>query len=323
MVDILVVLETRDGLLRKGAAELLAAARRLADASGGKVHALICANGAVPRIDALGPAGADNVLTAIHDAFRNYCPDGIVATVASVAAQYRAVVISASATGKDLAPRIAARINAPCAMDVTAIEMLGDTIRAVRPVYAGKALQTLDLGGSTAVIAVRPGAYAAAAAGRSGTPVSVTVPAFTKRLDVTGIRTSDKGSLDVAEARVVISGGRGLGDPKHFALLEELASAFGGEAAVGASRAVVDAGWAEHGVQVGQTGKTVSPELYIAVGISGAIQHLAGMRTAKVIVAINRDKDAPIFKVADYGIVGDLFEVVPALTAAVRQAKAH
>jgi electron transfer flavoprotein alpha subunit len=323
MADILAVIEARAGAVRKGAAELLAAARRLADASGGKVDALLCANGPVSGADMLGPAGADSVLTASHDSFADYCPDGIVATIASVAAKYRAILVSGTATGKDLAPRIAARINAPCAMDVTAIEMSGDAIRAVRPVYAGKAVQTVELAGGAAVIAVRPGAYPSAATGRAGTAASVAVPAFTRRLEVTGIRTSDMGALDVAEARVVISGGRGLGDPRHFALLDDLAAAFGGEAAVGASRAVVDAGWAEHGAQVGQTGKTVSPELYIAVGISGAIQHLAGMRTAKVIVAINRDKDAPIFKVADYGIVGDLFEVVPALTAAVKAAKAH
>jgi electron transfer flavoprotein alpha subunit len=207
-------------------------------------------------------------------------------------------------------------------MDVTSVDMAGDMIRVVRPVYAGKVLQTVDLRGTT-VIVVRPGAYAALAAAKAGAAASMPVPAFTRRLEVSGIRTSDKGALDVAEARVVVSGGRGLGDPKHFALLEELAAAFGGDAAVGASRAVVDAGWAAHGAQVGQTGKTVAPELYIAVGISGAIQHLAGMRTAKVIVAINRDKDAPIFKVADYGIVGDLFEVVPALTAAIKHAKAQ
>jgi len=321
MANILAVLEVRNGAVRKGYAELLAAARRLADTTGGTVDALVC-SGVPASAEMLGAGGADRVLRATHADFANYCPDGIVATVASLAAQYRAVIVSASATGKDLAPRIAARINAPCAMDVTAIDLTGDTIRVVRPVYAGKALQTADLRGN-AVIAVRPGAYAAVSAGKAGADAAVAVPAFAKRLDVTGIRTSDKGSLDVAEARVVISGGRGLSDPKHFALLEELAAAFGGEAAVGASRAVVDAGWAEHGAQVGQTGKTVAPELYIAVGISGAIQHLAGMRTAKVIVAINRDKDAPIFKVADYGIVGDLFEVVPALTAAVKQAKAH
>lgn len=321
MANILAVLEVRNGTLRKGAAELLAAARRLANASGGTVDALVCASSAVPG-DGLGPAGADHVLSATHADFAHYCPDGIVATVASVAAQYRAILMAASATGKDLAPRIAARINSPCAMDVTAVDMAGDAIRIVRPVYAGKVLQTVDLRGTT-VIAVRPGAYAASTVAKAGTPESIAVPAFTRRLDVTGIRTADKGALDVAEARIVVSGGRGLGDPKHFALLEELAAAFGGDAAVGASRAVVDAGWAAHGAQVGQTGKTVAPDLYIAVGISGAIQHLAGMRTAKVIVAINRDKDAPIFKVADYGIVGDLFEVVPALTAAVKQAKAQ
>ena len=321
MTNILAVLEVRGGALRRGSAELLAAARRLADGAGGTVDALVCSNTAV-NTDALGPAGADRVLSATASDLAHYCPDGIVATVASISSQYRAIVVSATATGKDLAPRIAARINAPCAMDVTAVDLTGDSVRVVRPVYAGKAMQTVDLRGSV-VIAVRPGAYAGSSAGRAGTPGVVAVPAFVKRLDVTGIRMSDKGSLDVAEARVVISGGRGLGDPKHFVLLEELAAAFGGQAAVGASRAVVDAGWAEHGAQVGQTGKTVAPELYVAVGISGAIQHLAGMRTAKVIVAINRDKDAPIFKVADYGIVGDLFEVVPALTAAVKQAKAH
>ena len=207
-------------------------------------------------------------------------------------------------------------------MDVTSVDVAGDAIRVVRPVYAGKVLQAVELRG-TAVIAVRPGAYPAVRASKAGAAETIVTPAFTRRLDVGAIKTSDKGALDVAEARVVVSGGRGLGDPKHFALLDDLAAAFGGVAAVGASRAVVDAGWAEHGAQVGQTGKTVAPELYIAVGISGAIQHLAGMRTAKVIVAINRDKDAPIFKVADYGIVGDLFEVVPALTAAVKAAKAH
>ena len=321
MANVLAVLEIRGGSLRKGAAELLAAARRIADASGGTVDALICASVAVDAAT-LGTAGTDRVLHATHADFAHYCPDGISATAASLAANYRAIVVSASATGKDLAPRIAARINAPCAMDVTAVDVAGDAIRVVRPVYAGKAMQTVELRGA-AVIAVRPGAYPAANVAKAGASETVAVPAFTKRLDVGGIRTSDKGSLDVAEARVVVSGGRGLGDPKHFALLDELAAAFGGEAAVGASRAVVDAGWAEHGAQVGQTGKTVAPDLYIAVGISGAIQHLAGMRTAKVIVAINRDKDAPIFKVADYGIVGDLFEVVPALTAAVKAAKAQ
>jgi electron transfer flavoprotein alpha subunit len=314
MTAILAILEQRDGSLRKGNLELLAAARRLADA-------LICAGGDVAGLDSLGAAGADRVLVATAADFSVYCPDGVVATVAAIASAYRAVVVSATATGKDLAPRLAARLGGCCGMDVTAVDIDGDAIRIVRPVYAGKAMQTLRLSG-IAVLAVRPGAYAAVSAGKAGTRESANVPTYFKRLMVTGIRAPEKATIDVAEARVIVAGGRGLGDAAHFALLEELAQAFGGEAAVGASRAVVDAGWIHHGAQVGQTGKTVAPELYFAIGVSGAIQHLAGMRTSKVIVAVNRDKDAPIFKVADYGIVGDLFEVMPVLTAAVRAAKA-
>lgn len=320
MSSILVVIEQRSGMLRKGAFELLAAARQLADRSGGRVDALVTAAGDVPNLESLGSAGADRVLTAIHPDFAHYCPDGIVATVKSLVEGHRVVLVSASATGKDLAPRLAAALGSPCGMDVTALAFAGELLRVTRPVYAGKAIQTLDLIG-VPVVAVRPGAYAAQVTNQAGTVESVTVPSFTRRLNVTGITAPDRVSADVSEARVVISGGRGLGDPKHFALLDDLAAAFGGDAAVGASRAVVDAGWIGHGAQVGQTGKTVAPDLYIAVGISGAVQHLAGMRTARTIVAINRDKDAPIFKVADYGIVGDLFEVIPALTEAIRKAK--
>lgn len=321
MALILAILEQRDGALRKGAAELLAAARQLADADGGTVDAIVFGAGDVSGIDGLGAMGADRVLTATHAGCAQYCPDAIVATVASVAGDYRAILTAATATGKDLAPRIAARIGAACGMDVTGLAMQDGAVRVTRPVYAGKAIQTLDLAG-TPVIAVRPSAVAAVSVGKAGAVKAVTVPPYTTRLTVSGVSTADQGAVDVAEARVVVAGGRGLGDPKHFALLEELVSAFGGDAAVGASRAVVDAGWIGHGHQVGQTGKTVAPELYFAVGVSGAIQHLAGMRTAGTIVAINRDKDAPIFKVADYGIVGDLFEVMPALTEAVKKARA-
>jgi electron transfer flavoprotein alpha subunit len=189
-------------------------------------------------------------------------------------------------------------------------------------VYAGRALQRATLSGAVVVISVRPNTFAPVESGKAGTREAVAVPAFTPRVTVKALKKPDAAKLDVSEASVVVSGGRGLKEPQHFALVEELAAAFG-NAAVGASRAVVDAGWRDHGEQVGQTGKTVSPQLYIAIGISGAIQHLAGMRTAKTIVAINRDKDAPIFKVADYGVVGDLFEIVPRLTEEVKRLKAN
>jgi electron transfer flavoprotein alpha subunit len=190
----------------------------------------------------------------------------------------------------------------------------------VRPILAGKAFATVESSAEVFCASLRPNVFQAAEGSGSAEVVKVASSAECKAV-VTEVSAKPAGKLDVKEAPIVISGGRGLRGPEHFHLIEELAGAFG-NAAVGASRAVVDAGWRPHAEQVGQTGKTVAPQLYIAVGISGAIQHLAGMRTSKVIVAINKDKDAPIFKVADYGIVGDVFEIVPALTAAVKTARA-
>lgn len=320
-MKVLAVTEQRDGALRKISREVLAAARTLADASSGTVDALVLGDGAVQGMDELGAFGADRVLHGSHPAFRLGTPDGATAVIASIGAAYGAVVFAATATGRDLAPRAAARLGAALATDVTGLSADGG-VQVQRPVYAGKAIQRASLAGGTVVVSVRPNIFAPMQAAKAGTVESVTVPAFEQRSTVKAIKQPEAAALDVTEAQVVISGGRGLREPQHFGLLEDLAAAFG-NAAVGASRAVVDAGWRDHGEQVGQTGKTVSPQLYIAVGISGAIQHLAGMRTARTIVAINRDKDAPIFKVADYGIVGDLFEVVPRLTAEVKKLRAH
>jgi electron transfer flavoprotein alpha subunit len=321
MANVLAVLEQRDGALRKVSHEVVVAARVLADGLGGTVDAVIMAAGSVAGADALGESGADRVLGATHDRFALYNPDGYAATVASLAGSYGAVVFAATAQGKDLAPRVAAKLGVACATDVTELGVEGGKVTATRPIYAGKALQRIVVSSSPAVVSVRPNTFVSGAAAKAGTAAAVPVPEFTERVTVKEVKAPAEAALDVTEAAIVVSGGRGLKEPANFKLIEDLASAFGG-AAVGASRAVVDAGWRDHGAQVGQTGKTVSPSLYVAVGISGAIQHLAGMRTSKVIVAINKDKDAPIFKVADYGIVGDLFEVVPRLTEAVRKLRA-
>ena len=230
------------------------------------------------------------------------------------------MLFPASATGRDLAPRVAAQLGVPLAGEVTELGWEGGAVVATRPVYAGKALLKIRITASPAVLSLRPSVFTPVERPRAGTVESPTLAsADVGRVVVREVKAAAQGALDVAEAPIVVSGGRGLKEPANFALLEELARAFGGKAAVGASRAVVDAGWRPHADQVGQTGKTVSPTLYVAVGISGAIQHLAGMRTAKVIVAVNRDKDAPIFKVADYGIVGDLFEIVPRLTEEIKK----
>jgi electron transfer flavoprotein alpha subunit len=313
----LAVLEQRDGVLRKVSYEVVTAAQRL----GGTVEAVVCAAGAVQGADQVGKFGADKVVTLTNAAFAKYSPEGYAQALAERVKQggYRAVVFAASATGKDLAPRVAAKLGVGVAADITDLAVDGNAIVVTRPVYAGKALLKVKVAAQPAVLSLRPNVFTPVERPKAGAAESVAVTVPAGRVTVREVKAAPAGTLDVAEAQVIISGGRGLKEPANFKVLEELARAFGGKAAVGASRAVVDAGWRAHADQVGQTGKTVSPSLYIAVGISGAIQHLAGMRTSKVIVAINKDKDAPIFKVADYGVVGDLFEIVPKLTEEIRK----
>jgi electron transfer flavoprotein alpha subunit len=326
MADMLAFAESRSGELRKVAFETVSTARRAADASGGgEVHALVVgAPGIAARAEGLGKFGADVVVAVEHPALERYSPEVFAATAAErlKARTYRAAFFSASAEGRDLAPRVAARLGVGLASDVTSVEVREDAVLAQHPAYTGKVIATLRLTGTPAIVSLRPGALPATEqprAGRVEAAVAAADPA-SARVVVTGLAKQAAAKLDLGEAPIIVSGGRGLRAAEHFKLVEELAEAFG-NAAVGATRAVTDDGWRPATDQIGQTGRVVSPELYVAVGISGAIQHLAGMRTAKTIVAINKDKDAPIFKIADYGIVGDLFEVVPRLTDEVRKAR--
>jgi len=316
-MTVLAVLEQRDGSLRKISYEVVTAARRI----GETVEGVVCAVAPVTGADQLGRFGADKVVTLTNAAFARYNPEGCAQAIAerAKAGGYSALLFAASATGKDLAPRVAAKLGVGLAGDCTEIASESGAIVATRPVYAGKALLKVKVSAKPAVLSLRPNVFTPVERPKAGAAETVAVTVAAARVVVREVKAAEAGALDVAEAQIVISGGRGLKEPANFKVIEELARAFGGQAAVGASRAVVDAGWRAHADQVGQTGKTVSPTLYIAVGISGAIQHLAGMRTSKVIVAINKDKDAPIFKVADYGVVGDLFEVVPKLTEEIKK----
>jgi len=328
MANMFAFAEARGGQLRKVAAETVAAARQAANATGGgQVYALVLGGPGIREAAMiLGGYGADVVMVVEHADLGHYRPDVWAATAAARISDKncRAAFFSASAEGRDLAPRVAAILGVGLAADVTSFEMAGDVVRVRHPVYTGKAIATLRVEGTPAVLSLRPGAIAAVEESRtcsveSGTPA---IDPGTAKVVVTEVGSRGAAKLDLADAPVIVAGGRGLKAKENFALMEDLAAAFG-NAAVGATRAVTDDGWRDPADQIGQTGRLVSPQLYIGVGISGAIQHLAGMRTSKVIVAINRDKDAPIFKVADYGIVGDLFEVVPRLTEAVRQVRSE
>ena len=324
-MSLLVFIEQREGRVRPVSREALGEAARLAGTLGGPVVG-VCPAAADPGLEALGEAGADRVLLARNDAFATYHAAGYArALAAAVAAvQPQAVLFAASAMGKDLAPRVAARLDAGLATDCTALAVEGGRLIATRPVYAGKAIQKVTFLKSPALVSLRPKVAAPVSRPGKGAAVETLAvaddPGFA-RARALRVVAGAAGKPDLTESEIIVSGGRGLKGPENFRLVEALADALG--ATVGASRAVVDAGWRPHSDQVGQTGKTVSPKLYVAVGISGAIQHLAGMSSSRCIVAINKDPEAPIFKVADYGLVGDLFEVVPALTEAVRKLSAQ
>jgi electron transfer flavoprotein alpha subunit len=321
---ILVFIEEREGKIKKTSLEALSAARKLADTLQESVLALRLGAGE-PSAN-LAQYGADKVVNAQHELLNSYSTEGYCATVVEVAQkmQPRFILSAASAMGRDLLPRVAARLGVGLAQDCIEMHIVdGQQLECVRPIYAGKAYARVRLQMFPAIATLRPNVFSL---GAPDTGRNAEMEAFTPELNagqihasVREIKVSAGQKIELTEANIIVSGGRGMKGPENFPMIEQLADALGG--AMGASRAAVDAGWIDHQHQVGQTGKTVSPTLYIACGISGAIQHLAGMSSSKYIVAINKDPEAPIFNVADYGIVGDLFEVVPALTQAVKNLK--
>jgi electron transfer flavoprotein alpha subunit len=311
--------EQRDGRLRRASLETLAEAGRLARTLGGQVEAVVIGAGTSGLAEELGRHGAARVHVFDDPALAAYATEPYARALQSVVAERQpwAVLVPHTAMGKDLAPRVAAKAGAGMASDCVGLSVEGGKLAARRAMYSGKALASVRFESVPAFASLRPNVFAPGAGDATGAPEVVrrSVDA-SARARVVSVQAKAAGKLELTEAQIIVSGGRGLRGPEHFPLVEALAAAMG--AAVGASRAVVDAGWVDHQYQVGQTGKTVSPTLYVACGISGAIQHLAGMSSSKVIVAINKDADAPIFKVANYGILGDLFEVVPHLTEAAR-----
>jgi len=317
MAGVLVFCEVKEGKIKKASREALSIGRKLAESAGGDLVALANDKSVA---DEAGRYGAKKLYVAnISD----YSTEGYAAALKQVCDDVKPSVLlfGGTSNGRDLAPRIAARLDVGVASDVDQLSWTDGKLRARRPVYSGKAFATVDVTGTPAIATTRPNAFPAEEAGGGVAEVSeVNAPADAKA-KLVETKAPEAGELTIAEADIIVSGGRGLKDAPNFSYIRDLAHAIGG--AVGASRATVDAGWIDHQHQVGQTGRVVSPNLYIAAGISGAIQHLAGMSSSKHIVAINKDPEAPIFRVADLGVVGDLFQVLPALTEEVKKAKAH
>ena len=315
-MNILVFAEVRDGKLKRPSLEALSEVVRLAKKLGSKVGVALVGEGIRGCAETLGKYGASAVYVVDSPRLKLYASEAYAKAVVEAQKKLGAGVVfmAATALGRDLAGGVAALLGTSAAADCTGVAIEGGKVLARRPVYAGKAYATVGFRKAPAVVSLRPNVFAAQETGGAAAVEDLAV-AFDEadfRSAAKEVAQTAQGKVELTEASIVVSGGRGLQAPENFKVRDELAQVLG--AAVGASRAVVDNGWRPHSEQVGQTGKTVSPNLYIAIAVSGAIQHLAGMRTSKVIVAINKDPDAPIFKAATYGIVGDALEVVPALT---------
>ena len=307
-MSVLVVAEHDHAVLKSATLNTVAAAQKI----GGDVHLLVAGHNAAGAATAAAEvAGIAKVLHADAAQLAAQTAENLAALVVGLAAPYTHILLPATGFGKNAAPRIAALLDVAQISDIVAVEG-PDTF--VRPIYASNAFATVQSKDAKKVITVRTTGFDPAAAGGGKAPVeSATAPADTGLTQVLGQELTQSSRPELTSARVVISGGRGMQNGENFKMLEALADKL--HAAIGASRAAVDAGYVPNDYQVGQTGKIVAPDLYIAIGISGAIQHLAGMKDSKVIVAINKDAEAPIFQIADYGLVGDLFEIIPALTA--------
>ncbi len=316
-----VVAETREGEIRKVSYEATSEARRLADAAGMDVTVILLGKGVADKAESFGASGADKVLVADGDDFEPYLLNAYVDAIEALVKEGdpAALIMGASAQGKELSAALAGRLGVGLSTDCTALRW-EDGLIATRPMYAGKVYVDEKAKGTPQMATTRPNVPELIEdAGKTPAVENVSPALGEKKLEVVEIVKDEGGKVDLTEAACIVSGGRGMKDAENFKILEELAEVLG--ATVGASRSAVDAGWRPHSDQVGQTGKVVSPNLYIACGISGAIQHLAGMSSSKVIVAINKDPDAPIHTKADYSVVADLFDVVPALKEALEKMK--
>jgi len=324
MSTILVIAEEKNHRIRNATLEVLTAAAGLAARDGDRVAVLLPSSAAVDDSAALAACGADRLFAALDPRLGVYHPvlykQVVLNAVQACGADL--LLFSATAMGRDLAPRVAVALSAPCLADCTEVTMQNGTLTATKPLFAGKVLGRFVVNGNRKVLSLRAGVFPIIERrpGAEIAPEPLPVPDSAFPLQVTPAAAPDAGRMDVADADVVVTGGRGLRSAENFTLVEELADALGG--AVGATRAVVDSGWRPHREQVGQTGKVVSPNLYFMIGASGSIQHWAGMSGSRCIVAINKDPNAPIFQRADYGLLGDLFEIVPALTAEIKKRSA-